>query len=253
MSKKIHDLQYMNIASLKIIEHFVVVKFVWVAVNKGSQSLTFYGLSADVLLWLTVFPFHLFRQTLFINSSEVPFSQGSAVPKGINKKQPKFLTCVAADHEDNQSTFAVPGFHPPSDSRTDPSETSVGRKCLLDSSSILFSPFSQSTDTPMTCVGCVQGHWLSRETTCGHQSVCRTGGVCFFSGDTGDAFPFWHTLKQSSVLAEANFPNNGVRWIRTRISVPGTPHLVNPLCISRLFCRKSHGKTCARVQAADDR
>lgn len=180
MSKKIHDLQYMNIASLKIIEHFVVVKFVWVAVNKGSQSLTFYGLSADVLLWLTVFPFHLFRQTLFINSSEVPFSQGSAVPKGINKKQPKFLTCVAADHEDNQSTFAVPGSHPPSDSRTDPSETSVGRKCLLDSSSILFSPFSQSTDTPMTCVGCVRvTDWAEKPHAVISQSAVRGESVFF--------------------------------------------------------------------------
>lgn len=47
-------------------------------------------LSFCLFLWLTFSPFHPFKQTLSINSSEISFSQGSGVPKRINKSSQSF-------------------------------------------------------------------------------------------------------------------------------------------------------------------
>lgn len=51
----------------------------------SSDYLPFY-----VFLWPPVAPFHLFKQALSINSSEISFSQSSGVPKGINKSSQSF-------------------------------------------------------------------------------------------------------------------------------------------------------------------
>lgn len=105
-----------------------------------------------------------------------------------------------------------PGFHPPPDRQTDLlvlqcELMSAGWECslyFLTSSSILFSPFSQSNDLPLTSLACVWGHWLSEDATCGHQSdgwilaVSFSWSRVFFSPPSAAL----HMFRQSRVLVK---------------------------------------------------
>lgn len=130
---------------------------------------------------------------------------------------------MAADHEDMQPESYSPGFHPPPDRQTDLlvlqcELMSAGWECslyFLTSSSILFSPFSQSNDLPLTSLACVWGHWLSEDATCGHQSdgwilaVSFSWSRVFFSPPSAAL----HMFRQSRVLVKNEC------WMKSKNSI----------------------------------
>lgn len=82
-----------NVALLEVLEDLGLQKLVFASVSQGSLSLSSFPLdclSFCLVSWLTISPFHLFKQTLSINCSEISFSQGFGVPKGINKSSQSF-------------------------------------------------------------------------------------------------------------------------------------------------------------------
>lgn len=161
----------------EVVDDINVPKFVLQWVIQGPLAFSLTVLCAFVHLFCLFSrsqspPFAYLSKCSSINPSKFALSQGSGVPKGINKScqgfWPLWLLTMKIISPGSQSW--LPSSLWQTDKYIFCVLMSAWRECSLYLTSILFSPFSQCVDLSMASTPWVWGHWLREEATRGHQS-----------------------------------------------------------------------------------